>query len=369
MMIDHSISRRAFLAAGIAGIAGIAAGAPAAYPDQFHTDGGLVILPSTGTLYVASDFHTRHADFQRWLERTDIIARLKNEQDTYALILGDAVDEKFNDPQAEKDGDTRIVNRIRQIQAELGPAGKKLIFILGNHEQVCMEVYDALKKQYNMTPATQARLVNALYASGQGGFYRQFNFLERMNDEHLAWFRTLPVAVLGKSGLAFVHAGPSRSAASLADLTAMKPEVLQELLWTRPEEILPDGHTAAELVAFLKLMNEASLLICGHTPLGSLPQNWIREGLGIFARQQVILATSYGSIADDKRYLVLDLGRNYRLAGDLRAGSEIHHLREEAALGAPRRPAIAVLARNHPGAGASRGVAGLAANRPAAGSR
>ena len=152
-----------------------------------------------------------------------------------------------------------------------------------------------------MTPATQARMVRALYNSADGPFYQQFNFLERMNDEHLAYFRTLPVAVIGKSGVAFTHAGPSASAVSLAEIIAKKPQILQEMLWTRPAEIQTGGHTADQLGGFLKLMQGASLLICGHTPLGALPQEWIREGLGIYAKQQVILATSYGSIGEDKQ--------------------------------------------------------------------
>lgn len=346
MMINPTLSRRAFLAAGAAALAGrtLLADAPAAYPDRFHTDQGLVILPSKGTLYITSDFHTRHADFAQWLARTDIVSRLKNEPDTYGLILGDTVDQKPLDAQAEKEGDTRIIDRIRQIQADLGDAGKRLIYIMGNHEQACMEIYAALQKQYGMTAATQGRLIRALFGSADGAFYQQFNFLERMKDEHLAYFRALPVAVLGKSGVAFTHAGPARSAKALADLTARSPKVLQELLWTRPEEIMTGGHTAAELAAFLKLMQESTLLICGHTPLGSLPQDWIRDGLGVFARQQVILATSYGSIGEDKRFLTLDLGRNYRSCEDLRPEKEIHRLREGAAM-LDAGPAISILAR------------------------
>ena len=346
-MTKPILSRRAFLAAGAAALAGQAlrADVQAAIPDRFHVDEGLVLLPSKGTLYITSDFHTRHADFVQWLARTDIVSRLKNEEHAYGLILGDAVDQKPQDAQAEKEGDTRIVDRIRQIQTDLGDAGKRLIFIMGNHEQACMEIYASLQKQYGLTPATQARLIRALFNSPDGAFYQQFNFLERMKDEHLAYFRTLPVAVLGKSGLAFTHAGPARSAKALADLTARTPAVLQELLWTRPEAIMTGGHTVAELVAFLTLMREATLLICGHTPLGSLPQDWIRDGLGVFARQQVILATSYGSIGEDKRYLTLDLGKSYRSAEDLKPEKEIHRLREGAAVN-DAGPAIAILARN-----------------------
>ena len=64
---------------------------------QVLRDGGLLFLPDHGTLFVASDFHTRYADFQMWLERTRIVERLRNGDDVYGLIVGDVVDRKPGD--------------------------------------------------------------------------------------------------------------------------------------------------------------------------------------------------------------------------------------------------------------------------------
>src|SRR5690242_17430080 len=101
-MADLRISRRAFLTGVGGGMASLAAsslvsrglitlaGPPTMAPagSKVVRNGGLITLPDSGELYVASDFHTRHTDFVQWLTRTDLVAKLKDRDDVYGLILG-----------------------------------------------------------------------------------------------------------------------------------------------------------------------------------------------------------------------------------------------------------------------------------------
>ena len=73
-------------------------------------------------------------------------------------------------------------------------------------------------------------------------------------------------------------------------------------------------------------MNRSSLLISGHTPLSSLPEEFIRDNVGEYGGQQIILATSYGSGSFEKSFLVLDLKTPYESTSELRAGEEIRLL-------------------------------------------
>jgi predicted phosphodiesterase len=347
-MHQETISRRAFLAAAAAAGASLLGlgerllAAPssqplaAPYPDKFHRDGGLVVLPGRGELYVASDFHSRHADFRKWLSKTDLVAKLKDRDDVFGLILGDAVDKKADDPLAEDNGDSRIIDEIRAIQDNSDQTGKRLIFIRGNHEHEVWRIYDALKRRYGLNAANRRRFVEALYATEQGSFFRQFNFLERISEEQFEYLGRLPVAVLARNGVVAVHAGPSKLAKSPRQLAQMDEQVVEELVWTRPGQTQGLGvYVADDVTAFLKMMDGAGLLLTGHTPLSSLPEDWIQNGIGVFADHQVILATSYGSEPGEKSYLVLDLAKRYASARDLKAGKEIQRLGAEVGMAAP----------------------------------
>ncbi|HEX2973008.1 MAG TPA: metallophosphoesterase [Tepidisphaeraceae bacterium] len=303
----------------------MAADQPAVYPNRFQRDGGLVVLPSQGTLYIASDFHTRYTDFKRWLAATQLVEKLKAGEDVYGLILGDAADVKPGDAEAEPEGDSRIIDHIRQLQESLGDRAHRVIFILGNHEAANIEIYALLKEHFSLNAQNRRRLINLLYNSEDGAYYRQFNFLERISDEQFEYLKKLPVAVLSKSGLLAVHAAPSKSAVAVTDLVKKRPKVLEELLWSRPAEIQAKepNYTAADLLAFLRIVQNSSLLITGHTPLGHLPESWIRNGLGVYADRQIILGTSYGALPNQKSHLVFDLAKSWRMPLDLAPGQQI----------------------------------------------
>ena len=82
-------SRRTFLGTAAACAAPwsvLAQEAQALYPDRFQIDGGLVVLPGKGKLYVASDFHSRWRQFQEWMDKTDLVARLKGDPDVAEVV-------------------------------------------------------------------------------------------------------------------------------------------------------------------------------------------------------------------------------------------------------------------------------------------
>ena len=342
-MSQYHLSRRNFLRGSSAIAIGSLMGellraaepaAPPAYPDQFQIDNGLVVLPSKGRLYIASDFHTRHADFQKWLTKTSIVQRLKNEPDTYGLILGDVLDVKPGDPHAEKGGDMKILDRIREIQTSLGKDGRRFIFILGNHESEVARIYGILKTHFALNAANRQRLIAALYNCQDGLFYQQFNAMERINDEQVAYLRTLPVGVLCKNGLICTHAGPAKSAKSPKDLATKLEPVVEDLVWSRPAEIaeIPGkGYSPDQLSDFLKMMEFSGLLVTGHTPLGSLPPTWLKNNVGVYGDKQLILATSYGSEPCNKSYLIMDLAKRYDAVADVAPGKELQVLEEKPA--------------------------------------
>ena len=91
-------------------------------------------------------------------------------------------------------------------------------------------------------------------------------------------------------------------------------------------EVRKDGYDTSDLSTFLQRMNDSSLVVSGHTPLRYLPEEFIRDNVGEYGEQQIILATSYGSEPAEKSFLVLDLKTAYESTSDLRAGEEIRLL-------------------------------------------
>lgn len=339
--MHQGLSRRALLAGGAGAAATLMmnglvpaqpATAPAAYPNRFHRDGGLVIIPDKGELYVASDFHTRHKDFQQWLDDTQLLKKLKDREDVYGVIVGDAVDEKFNDAQAEKDGDTKIIERIREIQAD-GEAGKRFLFFQGNHEYEVVRIYEAIHKdekiRQQIGPLDEKKfkwVVRAIFNGPNGLHFQQFNFLERITPQQYEFLKGLPVAVLVKNGLVLTHAGPAQTAQSPQSIVKQEKQVVEETLWPRPVEVQPEGGYSKEHVdQFLKVMENSGLLIVGHTPLGGLPQQWLRDGFGVYGKHQIIMATSYGSEPGEKTHFAIDLSKRYNSEADV-AVKEIRRL-------------------------------------------
>ena len=338
--LDKQVTRREFLgkAASIAGLlllnwngSGFASSLETILSKQDSSgqilrNGGLVFLPGHGILFVASDFHTRYADFEMWLERTRIVERLRNGDDVYGLIVGDVVDRKPGDSYAEDDGDTRIIERIREIQNSLDEQGDRFLYIQGNHENRCVSIYEKLITEEAMTPSNQQQVVKDLFSGQRGSYYQQFNFVSRMNDDRYRYLKDLPVAVITENGIVGIHAGPSRSLSYPKDIIDLNETVIDEILWSRPVEVRKDGYDTSDLSTFLTRMNDSNLVVSGHTPLRYLPEELIRDNVGDYGGQQIILATSYGSEPAEKAFLALDLKTAYESTSELRAGEEIRLL-------------------------------------------
>ena len=294
------------------------------YPNQLTRDGELVVLPGHGTVYVATDFHAHWSDFNQWLKRTRLIEKIEAGEDVYGLILGDAVDHKPGDSIIEPFGDVQIVDRIMELQAQLGENGERLIYIKGNHEFAAAETYAMLKKR-GMTASNRKRVVNQLYQSPQGSYFQQFNFIEHMSDEHYNYLTHLPTVVVGKNGFVAMHAGISPSTKSLANLVQPSPKVLEELLWNRPSAAKADGYTPKQTETLLRRIG-GRILIVGHTPLSYLPKRTVKDGVARLGVHQLLFSTGYGASPGVRSYLSIDLSKSYQSVSDLKYGIEIHPL-------------------------------------------
>lgn len=340
---QSAFSRRTFLGV-VAGACAVpwdvlAQEAQAAYPDRFQIDGGLVVVPSKGKMYVSNDFHSRWRHFQEWMAKTDLVARLKGDADTYGLILGDAVDFKQGDREADADGDSKIIDRIRELQGTLGEAGKRLIYILGNHDHEATKYYEVMKTRM-AAGRTRMQALEDMYAAGIN--VPQYNFLARITEEQQQYLLKVPVAVLCKNGVFGVHAGPATNLKSIQDIVQRRPEVVERLVWGRPlmestKDLAGNAATLpamawnglyeqADVEPFLKLVEKSGVMVCGHNPHGLFPKEMMRDGVAEYGKHQLILATSMGALADGRRYLVVDLARRYESSKDLVMGQEIQRL-------------------------------------------
>jgi hypothetical protein len=299
----------------------------AASGGSFHHDGGLVYLPSHGELFVASDFHSRLADFDLWLSKTSVLERIKAGDDVYALILGDIVDMKPGDPQAVELGDIKIIRKIREFQETAGENGKRLIYLQGNHEHESIRLYNRLKDRHDLNDSNREELIQKLYQGPKGQIYQQFNCIERLNDADCTYLSSLPVAVIARNGMVFVHGGPSKSIRSAKEIAGNDKNIVYEILHMRPAPVEDKGYTIKDLVHFLEVMDHSSLLVTGHTPLDLLPPDWIRDGVGIVGQRAVLIGTSYNALkSGSKTYLHLDLSKKYESAAALKRGTEILEL-------------------------------------------
>lgn len=294
------------------------------YPNQFTRDGHVIILPDHGTVYIVSDLHAHWNDFNQWLQQTRLVERIQAGEDVYGIMLGDSIDYKPDEKPEPPFGDVQIVNRVIEIQRQLGDKGKRLIYIRGNHELAAADTY-AMMKKHGMTDQNRPAFIQKLYNSINGSYYKQFNFIERMTDAHFDFLTNLPTVVIGKNGFVAVHAGPARSIISLEDLIDPGPETLDELLWDRPDAVLGGRYTLKHTENFLKSLN-AKFLVVGHTPIGYFPRKYIKDGVARLGGKQLIFSTGYGGLRGGQTYIEIDLAKTYTSVEELKFGVNIHPL-------------------------------------------
>ena len=294
------------------------------YPNQLTRDGDLVVLPDHGVVYIATDFHAHWRDFNQWLNRTRLIEQIESGADVYGLILGDVVDHKPGDRVFEPYGDAKLVDRLMQLQKRLEPRGERLIYLRGNHEIAAADTYAMLKKE-GMNATNRRQMIEMLYQSSQGTYFRQFDFIERMTEEQYKYLIRLPTVVVGKNGFVGIHAGTSRSARNLADLVHPDAKVLQELVWDRPAVAQVGGYTPSQTDTFLERIG-GRLLIAGHTPLSYFPKKAVKDGVARLSKRQIFFATGYGASSGEPSYLVIDLSKRYKSVSELQYEVEIQPL-------------------------------------------
>ena len=297
------------------------------YPNQLTRDGHVIVLPDHGTVYIVSDLHAHWDDFNQWLDRTRLVERIQEGEDVYAIMLGDSIDYKPDERPKPPYGDIQIVDRVIELQKQLGDKGNRFIYMRGNHELAAADAY-ALMKRNGMTDQNRASFIKVLYNGINGSFYRQFNFIERMTDEHYDFLMNLPTVVIGKNGLVAVHAGPARSIASIADIVSPSTATLDEMLWDRPDAVLGGRYSSKHTAAFLDALN-ANFLIVGHTPIGYFPKQNIKDGVARLGGKQLIFTTGYGGLRGQQTYIEIDLAKTYTSVDELQLGVNIHRLYPE----------------------------------------
>lgn len=294
------------------------------YPNQLTRDGHVIVLPDHGTVFIVSDLHAHWNDFNQWLKRTRLVERMQEGEDVYAIMLGDSIDYKPDERPEPPYGDIQIVDRVIELQKQLGDKGKRFIYMRGNHELAAADAY-ALMKRNGMNDHNRASYIKVLYNGINGSFYRQFNFIERMTDEHYEFLINLPTVIVGKNGLVAVHAGPARSIMSLADIISPSPPTLDEMLWDRPDAVLGGRYSVKHTAGFLDALN-AKFLIVGHTPIGYFPQKSIKDGVARLGGKQLVFTTGYGGLRGQQTYIEIDLAKTYSSVDELKLGVNIHRL-------------------------------------------
>lgn len=297
------------------------------YPNQLTRDGHVIVLPDHGTVYIVSDLHAHWNDFNQWLKRTRVVERIEAGEDVYAIMLGDSIDYKPDERPKPPYGDIQIVDRVIELQKQLGDNGKRFMYMRGNHELAAADAY-ALMKRNGMTDQNRASYIKVLYNGINGSYYRQFNFIERMTDEHYDFLMNLPTVVIGKNGFVAVHAGPARSIMSLADIISPSPPTLDEMLWDRPDAVLGGRYSVKHTAGFLDALN-AKFLIVGHTPIGYFPKKNIKDGVARLGGKQLIFTTGYGGLRGQQTYIEIDLAKTYTSVDELQLGVNIHRLYPE----------------------------------------
>ena len=294
------------------------------YPNQFTRDGHIIVLPDHGTVYIVSDLHAHWNDFDQWLQQTRLVERIQAGEDIYGIMLGDSIDYKPDEKPKPPFGDVQIVNRVIEIQRQLGDKGKRLIYIRGNHEFAAADTYAVMKK-HGMTDQNRPAFIRKLYTGINGSYYKQFNFIERMTDEHFEFLTNLPTVVIGKNGFVAVHAGPARSIIRLRDIIDPGPRTLDEMLWDRPNIVFGGGYTLKHTENFLKVLN-GNFLIVGHTPIGYFPSKNVKDGVARLGGKQLIFSSGYGGLKDGQTYIEVDLAKTYSSVEELKFGVNIHLL-------------------------------------------
>jgi len=341
-----------------------------------HRSGRIVTIPASGTAFIASDLHGHHGDFEALLARSRIVERLQKGEDAYLLITGDVPDlerHRAIDRDVKADGDVRILDRLIELEKELGPQAERIVYLEGNHDfhliRIAREVEAfASRRGDRPPPRTGFHPIDPEVLAEYCKHYRQtfgddvfennitpYDMIHRVEPRHLEFLDKQPIlAVLEGAATLVTHAGPPKMGST--SKRALRREIegstrealastTAEAYYASPYHQLLNNRFRArdydlrDVDEFLKVFS-AQLLVTGHTPhpylvdfakQGPLEGCDFRDGLGFVGKRQVVLCTSFGAFDNArKRYIELDLSRAYTGVDDLRREKEIRPLYPDA---------------------------------------
>lgn len=321
-------------------------------------------LPARGRAIVVSDLHGNWGDWQAFLARSDAIERIAAGEDLYLILTGDVPDvarHRTVDPGVPLDGDVQVLESLIEARARLGPHGRRIVYVEGNHDyhvaRLALEVarFAAIRQGTREPGRDELPSVDpeayALYCAHYRETYGEAIFLNnvspydmvpRAKSEHLRFVKSGPVLVLCEgAGVVVAHAGPPRmegrdpralrkeiDGASAADLDEARPDqyfasAYHQLLNNRFRH---GDYSDDDLRRFLAVYG-AEVMISGHTPHPYLLDFEARralegcafhDGVGRVGQRQIVLCTSFGSFTPAyKRYLEFDLAERVESAEHL----------------------------------------------------
>ena len=100
---------------------------------------GAAYFPKKGKLYVATDFHTDYDSFLQFIEKSEIIEKIRKDEDVYCLILGDSLDFRLK---GNALGDKKILEHLIGYENKIQ---ERLIHLRGNHENDSKNVFEEYK--------------------------------------------------------------------------------------------------------------------------------------------------------------------------------------------------------------------------------
>jgi hypothetical protein len=336
------------------------------------------LVTGTGKAIVLSDLHGHHGDWLKFLEVSNALARIRDGEDLWLVITGDAPDvarHRSVDPDVPEDGDVRILDELIRAHDELGERAERIIYLEGNHDFHLSRLWREVDRWHvfergkarapeGQVPVNTPEEIEAYFehyrsAYGPAIFANNiapYDMVHRLRPDHVRFLERSPVlAHLPDAGVIVTHAGPTRMggwrpgplrrAVDACDREWMRTAAPDAYYRSAYHQLLNNrfrngDYTLDDVARFLACWDEAGLMITGHTPhpylvdfdrRAPLEGCAFRDGLGCVGPHQVVLCSSFGAFTPGlKRYVELDLSRRYRTVDDLFEAGCVRAVRPDA---------------------------------------
>lgn len=265
---------------------------------------GAVYFPKKGKLYVATDFHTDYDSFLKFLLKSEVIKKIRNDEDAYCLILGDSLDYRIK---GDVLGDKKILEHVMNYEDQVQ---KRFIHLIGNHENDSKNLFQ--KYDGCIPEEIKNSIIENLYINPKK-YLDQFTSLLWLEQKHVDYINTMPTVAFTDNRIALVHAAPSNIE---KDLNFNDEDIIQESTWARPEETNFDyKYNLRDQENFLK-KTDSDIMISGHnsiiTLFHALGRESIKKMLGVYGNQ-LFFSSSDGALLGKKYYLEIDLEKKYNI--------------------------------------------------------